>query len=202
MADRVRDLGEGCFLYKTDLSRGYRQMRVDPNDWPLLCFTVEGKYYFDLCPPFGMRTSALMMQRMNEAVATIHESKGYISRPYIDDFGGAERTEDEARMALETLQGDFKELGLVEAQHKVFQPTTCMPWLGIWINTVEMTLSITDDKLQEIMRAVEDWRHAQSATMKQVHSGSTYQNIYKQDPQFSQRHACLWTCNSCGGVSG
>ena len=108
LADRVHDLGEGCFLYKTDLSRGYRQMRVDPNDWPLLGFTVKGKYYFDLCPPFCMRTSALMMQRMNKTVAKIHESKGYLSRPYIDDFGGVEGTEDEARMALERLQGVLK----------------------------------------------------------------------------------------------
>ena len=52
MEGRLFNLGRGAFLYKTDLARGYRQLRVDPSDWPLLGFTHDGQYYFDLCPPF------------------------------------------------------------------------------------------------------------------------------------------------------
>ena len=36
MEQRLLRLGRGAFLYKTDLARGYRQLRVDPTDWPLL----------------------------------------------------------------------------------------------------------------------------------------------------------------------
>ena len=57
MEGRLLQLGRGAYLYKTDLARGYRQLRVDPSDWPLLGFSVEGKFYFDMCPPFGLRTS-------------------------------------------------------------------------------------------------------------------------------------------------
>ena len=82
-------------MYKTDLSRGYRQLRVDPWDWPLLGFAHKGSYYMDLCPPFGLRTSAMCMQRTSEAISYIHGQMGFYSRPYLDDFGGAEP--DEAR---------------------------------------------------------------------------------------------------------
>ena len=33
MADRVLELGQGCYMYKLDLSRGYRQLRLD---WPIM----------------------------------------------------------------------------------------------------------------------------------------------------------------------
>ena len=91
MEGRLLQLGRGAYLYKTDLARGYRQLRVDPADWPLLGFTHEGKYYFDLCPPFGLRTSALCMQRTSEAISWIHGKRGFLSRPYLDDFGGGQK---------------------------------------------------------------------------------------------------------------
>ena len=65
MVDRLLLLGDGAFMYKTDLARGYRQLRVDPWDWPLLGFRHGGRCYMDLCPPppppLGLRTSAMCM---------------------------------------------------------------------------------------------------------------------------------------------
>ena len=88
MADRILQLGQGAFLYKTDLARGYRQLRVDPTDWPLLGFQHKGRYFMDLCPPFGLRSSAMCMQRTTEAISYIHGQQGFLSKPYLDDFGG------------------------------------------------------------------------------------------------------------------
>ena len=77
-------------MYKLDLARGYRQLRLDPLDWPLMSIMHEGELYMDICLPFDLRTAALMMQRTNNAACYIHGLQGYLSRPYIDDFGGAE----------------------------------------------------------------------------------------------------------------
>ena len=88
MEQRVLALGAGAFLYKTDLARGYRQLRIDPADWGLLAFMHRGNYYVDVCPPFGLRSSAMMMVRTTQAVTYIHKLKGYTSIAYIDDFGG------------------------------------------------------------------------------------------------------------------
>ena len=51
MADRLRSLGPGAPIYKMDLARGYPQLRVDPADWPLLGFLVNGTFYMNVCPP-------------------------------------------------------------------------------------------------------------------------------------------------------
>ena len=75
-------------MYKQDLSCGYRQLRLDPLDWPLMSISHNGQYYMDMCPPFGLRTAALMMQRTTTAASYIHGLFEYLSHPYIDDFGG------------------------------------------------------------------------------------------------------------------
>ena len=170
MEQEVLKLGRGAFLYKTDLSRGYRQLRVDPYDWPLLGFKYDGKYFMDICPPFGLRSAAMMMQRTSQAVVYIHKLKGYSTFPYIDDFGGAEQSYTRANSALEVLQKILKDVGLVEALNKVCKPAQEMVWLGILFNTTDMTMSIPDQKLEEIMLSLREWDKRTHATRKEIQS--------------------------------
>ena len=157
MEGRLLELGRGAYLYKTDLARGYRQLRVDPSDWPLLGFMNEQKYYFDICPPFGLRTSALCMQRTAEGISWIHGQRGFLSRPYLDDFEGAEASQQRADEALVRLQDIMAELGVREAIHKICRPAQQMLWLGLWYNSIDMTISIPEVKLQEIMEEFKGW---------------------------------------------
>ena len=168
MEGRILELGQGAYLYKTDLARGYRQLRVDPSDWPLLGFMHEGKYYFDICPPFGLRTSALCMQRTAEAISWIHGKKGYISRPYLDDFGGAEASKETAETALRVLQEIMAELGVHEAKHKICQPAQQMTWLGLWYDTIAMKISIPEKKLEEIMEILHTWEGKKRASQREM----------------------------------
>ena len=170
MAARVRDLGEGCYMYKLDLSRGYRQLRLDPLDWPLTAIKHKNALYMDICPPFGLRTAALMMERTTLAVSYIHGLYGFLTKPYIDDFGGAEDSLDRAGEGLDTLQKIVKTVGLDEAIKKTCYPSTRMIWLGINVDSVLMNLSIPPEKLGEITATVNDWRGRKVATRNQVQS--------------------------------
>ena len=87
--------GRGAFMYKTDLLRGYRQLRVDPMDWPYLSFQHKGGHFMDICPPFGLRSSAIAMQRVSHAIVLLHGRRGFLSRADRDDFGGVEQAERE-----------------------------------------------------------------------------------------------------------
>ena len=167
---RVLELGRGCYLYKSDLARGYRQLRIDPYDWDLLGFSHEGKFYVDICPPFGLRSSAMMMVRTTQAVVHIHDSLGYTSLAYIDDFGGAEPTVLAAQGALHSLQGIFATLGLEEAQHKVCPPTQVMTWLGIEFNTLLMTMSLPERKIRDVRECLDTWAGKIRATLKEIQS--------------------------------
>ena len=57
--DRLRKLGRGALMHKIDLSRAFRQLRVDPCDFPLLCLEWQDHYYVDASYAFGHRTGSM-----------------------------------------------------------------------------------------------------------------------------------------------
>ena len=162
--------GRGAYLYKTDLSRGYRQLRVDPLDWPYLSFRHTSGHFMDICPPFGLRSSAMAMQRVSQAIVHIHAKRGYVSRAYIDDFGGVETAQPRAQAALSALQDVMHSLGVVQASSKICLPSQFMVWLGIQFDTIAMSMAIPAAKLEEIMVCLEEWRGKLRATRKEMQS--------------------------------
>ena len=159
MERAIVHLGRGSFLYKTDLARGYRQLRVDPLDWPVLSFQHNAKCYMDICPPFGLCSSAIAMQRVSEALLYLHAQRGFISKAYIDNFGGAEVSEHKATNALRALQAIMDGLGVVQAEAKICLPAQTMTWLGIYFDTMEMSMSVPKPKLAEIMICLGKWHN-------------------------------------------
>ena len=170
MERRILELGQGAFLYKSDLARAYRQLRIDPFDWDLLGFRHEDYYYVDICPPFGLRSSAMMMVRTTRAINYLHARAGFTSFAYIDDFGGGERDTETAQSALGSLQNIFDELGVQEAPAKVCPPSQVMTWLGIQFNTRDMTMSLPEAKIQETRECLEEWTSKHRASLKEIQS--------------------------------
>lgn len=68
--------GKGTWMWKGDLARAYRQLRVDPLDCPLLGMQVDGQFYIDLCPSFGCRSSSSACQRTSNALVYIMAKAG------------------------------------------------------------------------------------------------------------------------------
>ena len=48
LASKILQYGQGCLLYKVDLSRAYRQLRTDPLDWPFVMLQWEDQHYVDI----------------------------------------------------------------------------------------------------------------------------------------------------------
>ena len=112
----------------------------------------------------------MAMQRVSQAIVHLHGRRGYVSRAYIDDFGGTESTESRASGALGALQGIMDDLGVVQAQAKICLPSQIMVWLGIYFNTKEMYMAIPHDKLDEIMICLEGWRDRTRASRNEIQS--------------------------------
>ena len=62
------------------------------------------------------------------------------------------------------------ELGIREAESKICQPARVMIWLGILFDTVNMTMSILQEKLQEVMQTIRDWAGRTRATRREMQS--------------------------------
>ena len=89
-AVRIFQLGQGCYMFKIDLSRYFRQIPLDPGDYSLIGYIIDGKIYFDKVLPMGMRSAPYITQRITNAIAYIHRQMGFFLLNYVDNFVGAE----------------------------------------------------------------------------------------------------------------
>ena len=71
LADRIAELGPGCYLWKRDLSRYYLQLKIDPLEYDKLGFVWRGKFYFFTSFVWGTRHAGYAGQWLTTAVAHI-----------------------------------------------------------------------------------------------------------------------------------
>lgn len=167
---RLQEVGPGALVWKADLARAYRQLRVDPVDAPLLGIKVEGKYYVDLCPPFGCKTSSAACQRVSNAMIYLLRMQGFFGLAYLNDYGGCEANDILADRSYNTFMQLAQQLGLQLAQRKCVPPCTNIEWLGYNIDTVAMLVKIPELKMQKVLAECERWATKDKATWKMVQS--------------------------------
>ena len=135
--------GKGCLLFKKDLCKAYRQITVD---FPGL--SLERSLFHGQNANYGFAKRLFVLPESN------WRDKIYLSLKccdivnYIDDFAGAEYPEL-ALKAYCILDKVLKSCGLLESVSKSVAPSCCMSFLGVLLNTLSMTLEVTQDRLKE-----------------------------------------------------
>ena len=74
----LKRLGRGAHLYKIDVSRAFRHVRIDPGDYDLLGLHWRDAYV-DTYLPFGTRHGSQIFQRLRDAVRHIMHQRGFAS---------------------------------------------------------------------------------------------------------------------------
>ena len=68
------------------------------------------------------------------------------------------------------LQGLLDCLGLHKASHKSLPPTQDIVCLGLFFNTITMTVTLSQEKFSDIMDLTLTWLHKDMATLRELHS--------------------------------
>ena len=170
MVSKLKQLGPEALIYKIDISRAFRHIRIDPGDLDLLGLKHDN-YYVDVTLPFGFRHGSIFFQRCTDAVRYVMKEHFHCPNlyNYIDDliYIALPGHIDEAYSALTSL---LTELGLDISISKLIPPTTVAICLGIEIDTVNQTLRIPDEKLQDIRQMVHNYSKKTQVTKKQLQS--------------------------------
>ena len=106
----LKRLGRGALLYKIDVSRAFRHVRIDPGDYDLLGLHW-GNAYVDTCLPFGTRHGSQIFQRLSDTVRYVMRQRGFCIIDYIDDYVGL-GVPDVAHASYDCLFHLMKDLGL------------------------------------------------------------------------------------------
>ena len=73
---KLKDLSPGALLYKVDISRAFRHLRIDPGDINLLGI-VHNNLYLDGSLPFGFHLGSGFFERCSDAIRYIMKCHGH-----------------------------------------------------------------------------------------------------------------------------
>lgn len=170
MCTEIARAGRGSWLWKCDLERAYRQLRIDPLAYPLLGIHHRGAYYIDICPSFGCRVSGGSQQRVSQALCHLLIQRGHTVLAYVDDFGGINKTKQGAEAGFDLFHSLCSRLGLKLATNKSAGPSTEMEWLGFYFNTRDLSVTIPEKKLEEVLLETELWANKKTADRRELQS--------------------------------
>ena len=171
-ADIVRRLGRGCFICKVDIKAAYRAVPIRPVDWPMLGMIWENRYWFHTTLPFGLRSSCHLWERYATAAQWMaqHRLGSHLILHYLDDFFIAAAQHQRCQRDLNNFQFLLSHLGLPEAMDKTVAPTNRLIFLGIFIDTNAMTVSLDQERLDRITVLLTEWERRQNCSLRQLQS--------------------------------
>jgi hypothetical protein len=171
--DLLNKLGRGSLMCKLDIKHAYRLLPVRPDQWFHLCYHWEGNYYVDLVLPFGLRSSGSIFNQFAKLIRWIIQQHYNISDiiNYSDDFFAVlSKHMSIAQQQLHTIISAFHDLGIPLAEEKIEGPSTSIIYLGITINSADMTIEITDERYHDTMTILNNWNHRRTCTKRQLKS--------------------------------
>ena len=86
ITDAVKIVGPGAHLFKIDISRAFRHVKIDLFDLDLLGLRWRHVTYIDTCLSFGSKHGTQIFQRISNAVLFIMRHDGYDIINYVHDF--------------------------------------------------------------------------------------------------------------------
>ena len=135
---------------KIDVSRAFRNLRVDPKDGLKFGIKWGDSYFIDGAITFGWVHGSASFQLVADAVRFIMKQKGFDVFAYIDDFMIVS-PKHKAEQAFVTLCDLLMELGLPINPDKCNPPSKVLTCLGIEVNINANTISITKAKINTIL---------------------------------------------------
>ena len=174
--DAVKLLQPGYFMAKADLKSAYRYVQIHPSQYELTGLkwafgtSKSSTYMYDTRLPFGARLSPFIFHRCSQAVRRIMASMGFNVVVYLDDFLIVESTRERCKEGLDTLVKLLRELGFGISWKKVEDPCQKLIFLGICINSIDMSLSLPEDKLKELQTLLLSFSNRRRGSCRQLQS--------------------------------
>ena len=165
---KVKALGKGSLLYKINVSRAFRHVKIDPGDYNLLGLK-HNSYFFDSCLPFGFQHGSAIFQRISDAVRHFMAREGHDITNYIDDVI-EHALPSTAFKSFDRLHQILVELGFDISSRKLVPPSAKVTCLGIEISTIDFTVSISPAKMAEIMQICKTWRNKDTCSKRELQS--------------------------------
>ena len=165
---------KNCFMSSVDLKDAYYSVPIAKAHRKYLRFQWLDKLYQFTCLPNGLSCAPRKFTKLLKPPLTKLHLAGHIAVNYIDDLYLQGRTYDDCLKNVADTILTFNDLGFViHPEKSVFKPAQQLVFLGFVLNSVTMTISLTQQKAGELSEICTKMLHTEHPTIRD--SGKSYQ---------------------------
>ena len=169
--DLALDSPTPAWFVKLDISSCFLSFPFHPDDLKYFVCKAEGDYYQWLCMVFGLKTAPRIASLLLDVVSSALADAGVEHTRYLDDFffivaSTAERAWASAHVAAAII----KDFGLALAPGKVEGPLQRLEFLGIVVDSLQQTLSISEERRGELMALLTEFKGRRWSSVKKLQS--------------------------------
>lgn len=160
-------LDDNYFMATIDLQDAYFLVSIDKADRKRLRFKWRSQLFEYNVLPFGICTAPFVYTKLLKPVLEYLRSSGLLSVNYLDDFLCIGRSYDECLTNVNTTKEFLESLGFVINKNKsVMMPSKICKFLGFVFNTVNMTITLPDEKKHRIKNRAIDLMRKNKCTIR------------------------------------
>ncbi len=150
----VRMMHPGCYMASIDLKDAYYSVSIHKDHQKYLKFVWRGKLYQYTCFPNGLAICLRKFTKMIKPVVSTLRGLGHKSAIYIDDSYLQGADFDQCSKNLIDTITLFDRVGLITHPDKSsLYPTQKLVFLGFVLDSINMTIRLTNDKANKIKLA-------------------------------------------------
>ena len=153
----TRMMKPGCFMASVDLKDAYYTVPIHSDHQKYLKFMFNGTLYQYTCLPNGLSSAPRIFTKLLKPVYSTLHNKGHLSSGYIDDSYLQGDTVEECQQNITETASLFSRLEFhIHPTKSVLIPTHILTFLGFILNSLEMTVFPTQEKIQKTIGACSD----------------------------------------------
>ena len=153
------------------LRRVFRRIKFGCHYFSYRSLLLSTSVLNDTCLPFGLRSAPFIFNQLSVAIHWILQHKHPLSYllHYLDDFFTARAPDtSECQNNLEAMLSVCQKINAPVKLTKVEGPSTSITFLGIVINTITMIASISSERKQELLSALQSMIERYKCTKQQL----------------------------------
>ena len=160
---------QGCFMASVDIKDAYYTVPIATEHQKYLKFMCRDKLYQYTCLPNGLASAPRIFTKLLKPVFNVLRQTGYLSSSYIDDcyLQGASYGECYDNVQETVLL--LRELGFpIHNDKSVLIPSQVLTFLGFVLNSITMTVQLTDSRKEKLKNACLTLVNRETCTVQNV----------------------------------
>ena len=177
-AESVRRAGRGAVFAKSDIRDAYKLIPNPKSQWRLYGFSWLGKYFLDTSTVFGSKAAPANFDCLADTVVNIVCSETGVDKKWIhrqlDDVPVVSKKQSNlTERFVNKYREVCGELNIPLAEEcpnheKAFGPSTYGTVLGVRFDTERMEWSLAKERVEEIVRYMDEFATKKACTLKEV----------------------------------